>query len=169
MQEILHTVKKQGITVNIIIVDSWIEVVTVFLLGTVKFVFGAVPLALSFGFSFFEAVVVTSLGGFTGVIAFVALSDIILKKVKKVQLKRKHEQHVLAKKKMFSRKNRLIVHVKHRFGLVGIAALTPLMFSIPLGCFLAIRYFKDKQRVILYMFASVLFWSVSISSFKLLF
>ena len=149
--------------------ESWLEIITVFLLGTVKFVFGAVPLALSFGFSFFEAVVVTTLGGFTGVLAFVALSDIILRKLKERRLKKKHDQDPTPKKKMFSKKNRLIVHVKHRFGLLGIAVLTPLLFSIPVGCFLAIRYFKDKQRIIIYMFASILFWSVSISSFKLLF
>ncbi len=149
--------------------ESWLEIITVFLLGTVKFVFGAVPLALSFGFSFFEAVVVTTLGGFTGVLAFVALSDIILRKLKERRLKRKHTQELSPKKKIFSKKNRLIVHVKHRFGLLGIAVLTPLLFSIPVGCFLAIRYFKDKQRIIIYMFASILFWSVSISSFKLLF
>ncbi len=147
---------------------SWLEIISVFLLSTVKFVFGGVPLALGLGFSFFEAVVVTSLGGFTGVLAFVTLSDTIIKKFKERKHK-KEEVKVVARKKIFSKKNRFIIHVKHRFGLVGIAALTPLIFSMPIGCFLATRYFKNKQRVIIYMFASVLFWSVAVSSFKLLF
>jgi hypothetical protein len=141
----------------------------VFLISTVKFVFGGVPVALGLGFSFFETVVVTSLGGFTGVIIFVALSDTIIKKVKDRQLKKLQKGEVITKKKkIFSRKNRLIIHVKHRFGLFGIAALTPLLFSIPVGCFLATRYFKDKQRILIYMFTSILFWAVSASSFRLL-
>jgi hypothetical protein len=141
----------------------------VFLISTVKFVFGGVPVALGLGFSFFETVVVTTLGGFTGVIIFVVLSDTIIKNVKNRKLKKEQEGKIRAKpKKIFSKKNRLIIHVKHRFGLFGIAALTPLLFSIPVGCFLATRYFKDKQQILIYMFTSILFWSISASSFRLL-
>lgn len=148
--------------------ESWWEIITVFLLSTVKFVLGGVPLALTLGFSFFEAVVVTSLGGFTGVLIFVGVSDFLIKKFRLI----KHKQDgvkVKSSKKMFTRKNRLIITVKQRFGLLGIAGLTPLLFSIPIGCFIATRYFKNKQKIIIYMFASVLLWSISISSFKLLF
>lgn len=149
---------------------NWWEIATVFLLSTVKFVFGGVPLALAYGFSFFKAVVITSLGGFSGILIFVAVSDFLLKKYKARKHKKEHDHPSPKKnKKIFSKKNRMIIHVKQRFGLIGIATLTPLLFSIPLGCFLATRYFKDKQRVILYMFVSILFWSVSISSFQLLF
>jgi uncharacterized membrane protein len=150
-------------------VGSWWEIISVFLLSSVKFVFGGVPLALVHGFSFFKAVVVTSLGGFTGVIVFVFLSDTIIKKVKDRRLKKMQQGKIEpTRKKIFSKKNRLIIHVKHRFGLLGIAVLTPLLFSIPVGCFLATRYFKDKQRILIYMFASILFWAVSVSSFRLL-
>jgi uncharacterized membrane protein len=140
----------------------------VFLISTVKFVFGGVPVALGLGFSFFETVVVTTLGGFTGVIIFVTLSDTIIKRVKSRKLKKGQGGINAPQKKIFSKKNRFIIHVKHRFGLFGIAALTPLLFSIPVGCFLATRYFKDKQRILIYMFTSILFWSISASSFRLL-
>jgi hypothetical protein len=147
---------------------SWWEILTVFFLSTFKFVLGGVPLALTLGFSFFETVVVTSFGGFTGVLIFVGLSDFIIKRIKQ-RRQQKIDSKVIDRKKKFTRTNRLIIHVKHRFGLWGIAALTPLLFSIPIGCFLATRYFKDKQKIIVYMFASILFWSISIASFKLLF
>ncbi len=148
--------------------ESWWEIASVFLLSTAKFVFGGVPLALVYGFSFFKAVAVTSLGGFTGVLFFVMLSEFILKKIRDAKQK-KDLSKPQTNKKIFSRKKRLIIHVKRRFGLIGIAFLTPLLFSIPLGCFLAMRYFKNRHQVIIYMFVSILFWSVSISSFKLLF
>ncbi|MEO6904032.1 MAG: hypothetical protein ABI315_12930 [Bacteroidia bacterium] len=147
--------------------NAWWEILTVFLLSTVKFVFGALPLALSFGFSFFETVFVTSVGGFVGVLFFVYLSDHLLLFFKQRALKKHHHQKTLPKKKSMSRKNRMILNVKNKFGLIGITFLTPLLFSIPLGCFLSVRYFKNKQQIIVYMFSSILLWSVSIASFKL--
>jgi uncharacterized membrane protein len=148
-------------------VNHWWEIISVFLLSTVKFVFGAVPMALAMGFSFFEAVTITSLGGFTGVIFFVTMSDKIVTNLKK-RKEKKIQQHIQPKK-IFTRKNKTIIRVKKRFGLLGIALLTPLLLSIPIGCFLAVRYFKDKQRILVYMFGSILFWSIAISSFELLF
>ncbi len=145
------------------------EIVTVFLVSTVKFVFGAVPMALSFGFSFFEAVTVTTIGGFTGVTFFVMMSDRLIANYKIKQAKKKTEYPIASPPKIFTRTNRIIVYIKKRFGLLGIALLTPLLLSIPIGCFVAVRYFKEKQRILIYMFASILFWSVSISSFKFLF
>lgn len=153
---------------------NWWEIVLVFLLSTTKFVFGAVPFALGLGFSFFEAVTVTSLGGFTGVTVFVFLSEKIVERLRKRREEKKLAVQNAADDgkpapKKFTRKNKIIVQVKKRFGLIGIAFFTPLLFSIPLGCFLAVRYFKQKHKIMIYMFVSVLFWSVSISSLKLLF
>ena len=148
--------------------NEWWEIVSVFLLSTVKFVFGAVPMALAMGFSFFEAVTVTSLGGITGVILFVTMSDKIIAGLKKRKEKKRKEESIQPKK-IFTRKNKIIILVKKRFGLMGIALLTPLLLSIPIGCFLAVRYFKEKQRILVYMFGAILFWSISVSSFQLLF
>ena len=145
------------------------EIVSVFLLSTVKFVFGGVPLALGLGFSFFKAVTVTSSGGFVGVIFFVFLSEKLISNVKKLKEKSRIPDIQLSSKKIFTRKNKIIVNVKHRFGLLGIAFLTPLLLSIPVGCYVAVRYFKNRHLILVYMFASILFWSITVSSFKLLF
>ncbi|MES2286015.1 MAG: hypothetical protein V4547_10030 [Bacteroidota bacterium] len=148
---------------------SLLEIISVFLMSTVKFVFGGVPLALGLGFSFFEAVTVTSLGGFVGVTIFVYTSDKLIAYLKKRKILKQLENPNQIRKKSFTRTNKIIIIVKQRFGLLGISLLTPLLLSIPIGCFLAVRYFNDKQRILIYMFGSILFWSVSISSFKLLF
>ncbi len=130
-----------------------------FLLSTVKFVFGSVPWALSLGFSFFKTVTVTSLGGFTGVVFFVLMSDRLVANLKKRKAKKLKEHPDQRPTKIFTHRNKIIVSAKRRFGLAGIAFLTPLLLSIPIGCFIAVRYFKNKQRVLMYMFCSVLFWS----------
>jgi hypothetical protein len=134
------------------------EIISVYLLSTVKFVLGSVPLALGLGFPFFKSFVVTSLGGITGVFIFVSASEYILEKLKRRKMEHKK---ISPFKRKFTRKNKIIVHTKRRFGLVGIALLTPLLLSIPIGSFIALRYFKNKQRVMIFLSGSVIFWSVS--------
>jgi ABC-type tungstate transport system substrate-binding protein len=102
-------------------------------------------------------------------LTFVFLSDTLVKNYKKRKEEKKEKQQTEVPSKKFTRKNKLIVTIKKRFGIIGISLATPLLLSIPLGCFLAVRYFKNKQEIIAYMFGSILFWSVSIASFKLLF
>lgn len=137
-------------------------IISVFLLSTVKFVLGGIPLAVVvYQFPFFESVTVTSLGGITGATFFVYASDVLIAYYKKRKEKRLLEKHIERKKKVFTRTNKIIIRVKHRFGLLGIAMLTPLLFSIPIGCFLAVRYFKEKQRILIYMYGAILFWSVT--------
>jgi len=149
--------------------EDLLEIVSVFLMSTVKFVFGGVPLAMVYGFSFFKAVTITSLGGFTGVTIFIYTSDKLIAYFKRRKILKEIKNPRLVPKKSFTRTNKIIIIVKQRFGLLGISLLTPLLLSIPIGCFLAVRYFNDKQRILVYMFGSILFWSVSVSSFKLLF
>ena len=149
---------------------SWTDIlgiVGIWLLSTVKFVFGAVPLALSLGFSFWQTIVVTCSGGFVGVLLFVNLSEWIINKLKERKLKKNAAAN--SHKKFFTRRNKLIVIVKRKFGLAGIALMTPFLLSIPLGCFVAVRYFHHKNKIIFYMFMSIVFWSVSISSYRLFF
>jgi hypothetical protein len=71
--------------------------------------------------------------------------------------------------KKFTWRNKMIVKVKRKYGLLGLAVLTPSVLSMPLGMLLAERYFHNKQRVILFMITSVIFWSIAISSYKLFF
>ena len=141
--------------------ESLLEIISVFFLSTVKFVLGGIPLALVYEFSFLKAVTVTSLGGFTGATFFVYTSDKLIAFFKKRIALKQNKNPNQPRKKVFTRTNKIIIIVKQRFGLVGIALLTPLLLSIPIGCFLAVRYFKDKQRILVFMFGAVLFWSVS--------
>jgi hypothetical protein len=150
-------------------VEYWWEIVSVFLLSTVKFVFGGVPMALGLKFTFIEAVVVTSAGGFTGVITFVTLSEKLLAFIDKRRTLKKAKNPNPPVKKKFTRTNKVIITVKQRFGLLGFALMVPFFIPIPLGCFLAVRYFNDKKKIITYLFGSILFWSITVSSIQLLF
>lgn len=61
-------------------------------------------------------------------------------------------------KKIFTKFNRRVIRIKHRFGLTGIAILTPIFLSIPIGAFLAERFYKDKRKVIIYLSISSIAW-----------
>lgn len=61
-------------------------------------------------------------------------------------------------KKIFTKFNRRVIRIKHRFGLTGIAILTPIFLSIPIGAFLAERFYKDKKKVIIYLSISSIAW-----------
>ena len=61
-------------------------------------------------------------------------------------------------KKIFTKFNRRVIRIKHSFGLTGIAILTPIFLSIPIGAFLAERFYKDKKKVIFYLSISAIAW-----------
>ncbi len=60
--------------------------------------------------------------------------------------------------KKFSRRTRFLARVKKHFGLGGIAFLTPVLLSIPVGVFFAMDLTTDKKKVIYYMIISCIFW-----------
>lgn len=137
--------------------EYW-DIISVFLLSTFKYVLGGVPLAVGLGFSYLKAVTVTSLGGIVGSTFFVFLSEKIVKAAQKIRHKREEKTH--KKKKIFTRKNKTIVYIKMKFGLAGIVISAPVLISIPLGCYLAVRYFKNRNKILSYMYASVVLWSM---------
>lgn len=54
-----------------------------------------------------------------------------------------------------------MIKIKQRFGLVGIAFITPII-SQPIGAFFAEKFFKDKKKIILYLSVSVIFWALTL-------
>ena len=94
-------------------------------------------------------------GAVFGTIIFTYLFAGILKwwdKLKEGMFSSKHP------KKIFTKFNRRVIRIKHRFGLTGIAILTPIFLSIPIGAFLAERFYKDKKKVIMYLSISAIAW-----------
>ena len=57
-------------------------------------------------------------------------------------------------------KTRVIEKVRAHFGLAGIALLTPLILTVPVGTYAALAITNQKRRIFLYMFLSFSGWSV---------
>src|SRR4051812_15679113 len=116
-----------------------------------------VPAAiLLFGHSFFLVFTVSMFAGFAGNLLFVNLSDALIRSIHRYRVK----HQTIHTRRIFKRSTRRIIRVKNRFGLAGIAFIAPMFLSIPLGAFLAEKFFRDKRRTIIYFTVSEAFWTV---------
>lgn len=72
-------------------------------------------------------------------------------------------------KKVFSKTNRRFISVKNKYGLWGISFLTPVLFSIPIGCFLATRFYKNNSATFVVMLSGMVVWTIIMTFVKLMF
>jgi hypothetical protein len=110
-----------------------------------------------FKFNFVKVFAASCAGGIGGTIFYTYLSAAIINWWNDY----KHRKLAWKKKSVFSKRNRRIIKIKNKFGLTGIAILTPVLLSIPLGAFLGERFYKDKRKVILSISVWVVIWSVA--------
>lgn len=137
------------------------------ILSATKFVTAPIT-SLNIGFGYLDTLVITTVGGLLGVFFFFFVSATILKLANRYT-KHTSKGKTSKKRKHFTWKNKLIVRIKRDYGLIGLAAITPTLLSIPLGTFLAARFFADKRKVLIYLAASVVVWSVIVSSVVIIF
>jgi hypothetical protein len=138
----------------------------IFLISSVKFLF-APPTALHV-MSYWETIVVTCLGGFTGVCFFYFGAGYFFKRAER---KRKLREAFLRKynkytpPKKFTKGNKFVVRIKRRFGLIGLSIVTPALISIPFGCIILARFYPNWKITIPILFGFVIFWSFFLTTF----
>lgn len=143
---------------------TWLETILAALIASFKFAIMVPFFILEEKLSFWESVLFGISSGTFGIIVFMFLSSGLLKFwnwFKRITglFKRKKPR------KKFSKRTRRWVRLKSKFGLAGIAILTPFLLSIPIGCFIAMRYYKNKRKIFLYLFISVVIWSFIFAGF----
>jgi hypothetical protein len=170
--------------------SEFVKILLVILLSSVKFVAGP-PFAFydkRYDFSFFETVLYCVIGGMLGVFIFTFFSKQLFRfwhyikmKFKKTFKRKKeifsdpvadinadveiHYEYISStSKKIFTPHNRRVVKIWRRYGLFGIALITPIILSIPVGTILANSLVNNRKKIIIYMFFSVLFWSVTMTT-----
>jgi hypothetical protein len=121
----------------------------IFLSSTVKFALGAS--AVVTGNMGISGSICNVLGGITGIIIFTYLGSHI-----RVWLIRRFPKQLGRK---FSRSSRMLVKVRQHSGLMGIAFLTPIFLSIPVGVLIALDLTTHKTKIVSSMVVSCIFWS----------
>lgn len=123
---------------------------TVIVASMVKYAAGPIS-AEVFHLSIWETIILMIIGMMLTVILLTTLlGDIFYTLLKKT---------VFKNNKVFSEKTRRIVRISHKWGLIGIAFLTPVLFSPIGGTLIAISFGEHKKRIIGYMFVSAVFWA----------
>lgn len=154
----------RGVPCFIIVSAIW-KIISVILTSSVKFLL-ALPLARAEGLNYWETVFATSVGGILGVLIFYFLFSYFLDFYHRQRHKYKvaHKKPPKPKtKRIFTRRNRFIVRIMQKYGLAGIAFVTPCIISIPIGCFIAARvnqkFSQNNRQALLYLIYSVIGWS----------
>lgn len=129
--------------------EKIITSVIVFFSSMLKFSFSSlVAIGAQLGI---EGPIVNIIGGIIGIVIFTYfgafIQDYLVKRFPRTFNRR------------FTRSNRLLVRVKQRFGLNGVAALTPILLSIPVGVMFALTLTHDKKKIMMSMILSILFWA----------
>ena len=105
-----------------------------------------------------ETLIYTNIGGILGAVISFYFSGFLIKMWNKywpenLKFHRKES-------KIFSRRNRRFVYIKMKYGLPGIVILSPVILSIPLGAFLAAKYYGNRVKNIVWLIAGQILWSL---------
>lgn len=122
----------------------------IYLLCLFKFIAGPV-LGAAAGFSVFEIEVVTVAGMMTSVVAFTYLGDWI-KKTWTIKIRKNNRR--------FTSRTRNIIKIWQKFGVYGIAALTPIFLTPIGGTILLTSFGIPKRKILTSMFVSAVIWAL---------
>lgn len=141
-----------------------LSALTVVVTAMVKFLFAGL-VSYGLGHSFAETLVYMAIGAVAGMMLFYFMGKGLLEWFRHRYVRRSKARAAkgLPPKPVFTRTNRLIVRVKHRYGIIGLAAFAPPTLSIPITALLAAKYFRHDRRTVPTLLASVLLWSVILS------
>ena len=128
---------------------------TVFFGSMFKFVFGPVTGQVA-GLGMTETILLTIAGMMTSVVIF-SLLGIRIRTAWHLRFKKKRAK--------FTPKNRRMVAMWGRFGLTGVAFLTPILLSPIVGTILAVSFGERPQRIMSAMLVSAVFWGVALTYF----
>jgi uncharacterized membrane protein len=128
----------------------WTKYLSVALASTLKFVGGPIT-GFAFGLSWLETAAATLAGMMLSVTVAVFVGEALKNFISKFRK---------TKPKLFSRTNRLAVRTYKRFGIHGIALLTPILFTPIGGTLIAVSFKIPRIKTIFWMFIYGTFWAV---------
>ena len=128
---------------------SLIHYISVYIISAIKFLIGP-AVGYTVGLSFVETVLLT----LAGMMSSVLLVSFAGGKLRKMVLAR-----YFPKRKIFNKKSRRLVRFWRKYGLTGVALLTPVFFSPIGGTLIAVLYGEKWQKITLAMLISAFFWT----------
>jgi uncharacterized membrane protein len=118
--------------------------------SSIKFVAGPLT-GFGLGLSMLETIVCTWVGMMFTVTVMLTIGRFLVQQISRLRVQ---------KPKLFSGRVRYAVNIWQRFGIKGIAVMTPLLFTPIGGSLLALSFKVPTPRVLFFMAISGIFWSV---------
>lgn len=133
--------------------ELWTKYFAIYFFSMLKFIGG--PLSgTAFGFHWIITALFTIAGMMTSVLIFSLFGSRAKKWIKKRWFK---------KSRLFTPRNRRAVNIWKKYGLAGVAFLTPILFTPIGGTLLATSFGETTSRIFIYMLCSALFWGLLLS------
>lgn len=129
---------------------QWGAYFAVMAASSIKFVAGPLT-GFGLGLSMFETIVCTWVGMMFTVTVMLTIGRFLVQQIARIRVQ---------KPKLFSGRVRYAVSIWQRFGIKGIAVMTPLLFTPIGGSLLALSFKVPTPRVLFFMAISGIFWSV---------
>ena len=157
-----------------------IKQLSILLISAVKFLF-AMPASYLLGYSYIHTFLNILVGGMIGVLFFYFAGKgviyffnvhfpLVMRAFYQITgIGRPNKRTAPKTVKYNTRRNRRIIQIRNRFGYPGLIILTPVLFSIPVGTFLGVKYFSGRKNLLLMLSLSVFGWSVLLASIGHLF
>lgn len=133
--------------------------------GMLKFLFAPI-VSYQFGHTYLQTVLLTAAGGCLGSVIFFRGGRQVLEWFRQRALRKRSVAVAAGKepKRRFTRTNRFIVRVKHRYGLGGLAFILTPVLSVPVTALLAAKYFRRDPRALSTLVIAVITWAFLLSA-----
>jgi membrane protein DedA with SNARE-associated domain len=133
--------------------EEILKAIPVYLSSMLKFIFGPIG-GYAAGLNLITTILATVAGMMTVVLSFTYAGNWLRENV---------INRFFGKRKKFSESNRKFVKIWKKYGLIGVAALTPIVLTPIGGSILAVSSGSPKEKIVLFMFISASVWSVIFS------
>lgn len=134
------------------LITEILKYLSVYLLSMVKF-FGGPLAGVSMGLSFWLTLLLSVTGMMTSVFIFSQVGVLVSRWYV--------NRHRAKKKPIFTKKSRKIVKIWQKFGIQGIAFLTPVIFSPVIGTIIATVLGASQKKIMVHMLWSAVFWGIT--------
>jgi len=130
--------------------EELLKAIPVLFSSSLKFILGPIG-GFAAGLNPITTILATVIGTMLSVFAFTYFGEWIKTRI----LSRFNKP-----RKKFSSRSRNFVTIWRKYGLVGVAALMPLIFTPIGGTILAVSFGGSRHRIIFYMFVSASAWAI---------
>lgn len=135
--------------------EELVKIIALILTSAIKF-FLAPTASIIAGYSFGETLAITIFGGILGFLVFFKFGSFIRDLYAKIFKPNR--------RLVFSKRNRFLVNIKSKYGIYGLALLSPSVLSIPVGAFIASIYYQKDKRTIPVFVLSIVIWSLLLTT-----